>query len=142
MLFRNDGKGESNVIQNQFTAYLVSALRRKKRDVLQVWMRVSENEFSVDFQDYLLDTPNEPSSPDPIQEITSETYHKIDFENTALEQEIRNLSDLDRFVFLARVLDDRDFEELAKELGTSCSAVIARYYRIIRRIRKALEGGD
>lgn len=142
MLFRNDGKGESNVIQNQFTAYLVSALRRKKRDVLQVWMRVSENEFSVDFQDYLLDTPNEPISPDPIQEITSETYHRIDFENTALEQEIRNLSDLDRFVFLARVLDDRDFEELAKELGTSCSAVIARYYRIIRRIRKALEGGD
>lgn len=58
MLFRNDGKGESNIIQNQFTAYLVSALRRKKRDVLQVWMRVSENEFSVDFQDYLLDTPN------------------------------------------------------------------------------------
>lgn len=142
MLFRNDGKGESNVIQNQFTAYLVSALRRKKRDVLQVWMRVSENEFSVDFQDYLLDTPHEPISPEPIQEITSETYHKIDFENTALEQEIRNLSDLDRFVFLARVLDDRDFEDLAKELGASCSAVIARYYRIIRRIRKALEGGD
>lgn len=142
MLFRNDGKGESNVIQNQFTAYLVSALRRKKRDVLQVWMRVSENEFSVDFQDYLLDTPNEPIFPEPIQEITSETYHKIDFENTALEQEIRNLSDLDRFVFLARVLDDRDFEDLAKELGASCSAVIARYYRIIRRIRKALEGGD
>lgn len=142
MLFRNDGKGESNVIQNQFTAYLVSALHRKKRDVLQVWMRVSENEFSVDFQDYLLDTPNEPIFPEPIQEITSETYHKIDFENTALEQEIRNLSDLDRFVFLARVLDDRDFEDLAKELGASCSAVIARYYRIIRRIRKALEGGE
>lgn len=59
MLFRNDGKGESNVIQNQFTVYLVSALRRKNRGVLQVWMRVSENEFSVDFQDCLLDTPNE-----------------------------------------------------------------------------------
>lgn len=142
MLFRNDGKGESNTVQNQFTAYLVSAFRRRKRDVLQVWMRVSENEFSVDFQDFLLDTSMEPETPNPTQIHTAQTYHTIEFENEALERGIRGLSEQDRYVFLARVLDEREFDDLAKELGLSSSAVTARYYRVIKRVKKAMKEGE
>ena len=32
---RNDGKGESNILQNEFTAYLSVAVIRKKKDLLK-----------------------------------------------------------------------------------------------------------
>ena len=35
MRFWNNGKGESNVLQNQFTRYLKTAVQRKKMDILR-----------------------------------------------------------------------------------------------------------
>lgn len=142
MTFKNDGKSESNVIQNHFTAYLVSAIRRRKRDLIHKRSRIQDNEFSADIQDYLLGTAFEPEAPESIQQFSAKDYPKIDFESTSLEQELRSLSELDRFVFLAHVLDERDFNDLAGELELSCSAVTARYYRIVKKIKRALEGGE
>lgn len=34
MYIRNDGKGESNITQNGFTAYLLSAVAHRKADYL------------------------------------------------------------------------------------------------------------
>lgn len=35
MKFWNSGKGESNILQNQFTRYLKTAIQRRKIDVLR-----------------------------------------------------------------------------------------------------------
>ena len=39
MYIRNDGKGESNITQNGFTAYLLSAVAHRKADYLHAKQR-------------------------------------------------------------------------------------------------------
>ena len=42
MYIRNDGKGESNITQNGFTAYLLSAVAHRKADYYRVCKKVKE----------------------------------------------------------------------------------------------------
>lgn len=42
--FRNNGKGEVNILQNRFTKYLMTAIRRKKADVLQKRHKINVHE--------------------------------------------------------------------------------------------------
>ena len=44
MRFWNNGKGESNVLQNQFTRYLRTAVQRKKMDILRERKKVYGHE--------------------------------------------------------------------------------------------------
>lgn len=45
MRFWNNGKGESNVLQNQFTRYLKTAVQRKKMDILRERKKVYGHEY-------------------------------------------------------------------------------------------------
>lgn len=133
MLFRNDGKSESNIIQNRFTAYLVKAVSRKKSAVLQCRNHLALHEFSVDFQDYLPWAPTEQSDPDALITL-------LQFENELLERALGRLSARDRYILLAQVLEDQSFKVLAAKLGIGYKGVAAAYYRAIRKIRKEMEG--
>ena len=44
---RNDGKGESNILQNEFTAYLSVAVIRKKKDLLKKREHLQRHELST-----------------------------------------------------------------------------------------------
>ena len=46
MYIRNDGKGESNITQNGFTAYLLSAVAHRKADYLHAKQRRQARERS------------------------------------------------------------------------------------------------
>ena len=46
------------------------------------------------------------------------------------------MSERERHIFLARVLDEKSFEELANTYGLGYQGVAAVYYRAIRKIRK------
>ena len=53
----------------------------------------------------------------------------------------KSIKDRERYVFLARVLDEKGFGEIAGELGISYKgAAAAIYYRTIEKLRKRLEG--
>lgn len=134
MLFRNDGKGESNAVQNRFTAYVVLAVQRKKSAVLRHRREIAEFEFSVDFDDDLVWMKE--------QEDSGFTELMMRFEIAAFEQALNRLSERDRYILVARLLHMRDFSELAQELGISYKGVTAVYYRAIQKIRKELRGED
>lgn len=51
---QNDGQNEVFALQNCFTAYLLVALKRKRRDHIQKQRRLKHHEFPTDFQDTLL----------------------------------------------------------------------------------------
>lgn len=134
MSFRNDGKSESNIVQNRFTAYLVKAVGRKKSAVLQCRNHLALHEFSVDFHDYLSWAPTEPSEPDALIAL-------LQFENELLERALDRLSERDRYILFAQVLEDQSFKILAAKLGLGYKGVAAAYYRAIRKIKKEMEGG-
>lgn len=130
---KNDGTGEANILQNQFTAYLVTALHRQKVDYLRRRTRLLQHEFSVDFQEERpeFQTGSEMGGDLPVQ---------MQLENIALGIALEQLKERDRYIFFARVLDERSFEDLAKELGMGYKGVAAAYYRVIQKIKKEMRG--
>ena len=63
MYIRNDGKGESNITQNGFTAYLLSAVAHRKADYLHAKQRRQAREVLTDPDD--LSTEEAPGISDP-----------------------------------------------------------------------------
>jgi RNA polymerase sigma factor (sigma-70 family) len=132
---RNDGKSEANILQNQFTKYLMTAIRRRKAVYLNHQGTVERYEFSVDFQEVWPEFSTDPDILDclPLQ---------MQLENTALKLALEQMKERERYIFLAKVLDDRRFEELAAELDMGYKGVAATYYRALEKIRKEMRGEE
>ena len=130
--FWNSGKGESNILQNQFTRYLKTSIQRKKVDLFRVRSKVYDHEC---FDDSWQDIPGL---------ITVDVYFNspTQFDTIGLEQILRQIEKRDRYIFYAHVLDERTLTELAAELGLTYKGVTAAYYRVIHKIRDALRGDE
>lgn len=131
MYVRNNGKGELNILQNRFTAYLLTAVRRRKDKILRKRARTRRYEELTDFQNTPLEDQNTYN-----QDILLEKY----FENTALEMAVRLLAPRDRYIFISRALELRSYEELAAELGLGYQGVAAAYHRVIKKLRRTIRG--
>lgn len=135
MRSRNPGKGEDNITQNQFTAYLLTAIRRKKITYLQVLAKLEQHEVATDF------TEDYPGTPERLELMELWGQGSFPLENAALERALERMEAREKLILLARVLDEQDFESLAAELGLTYKGVTSAYYRLIRKIKKEL-GGD
>ena len=62
-------------------------------------------------------------------------------ENQQLLQALLQAKDRERQILFARVLNERSFTELSKELGISYKAASNSYYRLLERIRQLMKGG-
>ena len=60
------------------------------------------------------------------------------FENDALEEALQQLSQRDRYIFLAHALYQRDFGDLASELGLTYQGAATAYHRARKKIKDAL----
>lgn len=116
MYYRNDGKGESNITQNGFTAYLLSAVARRKADYLHAKQRRQAREVLTDPDD--LSTEESPGISDPTDLLCC-------IENAALDEALNRISERDRYIFFSRVLHGRSFHELALELDLGYQGVAA-----------------
>lgn len=131
MWHRNNGKEEAEVVQNQWTAYLVKAIKRRRNDYIE---QISKGRTEP--------LPEETSGK---TEYSIETYVftglpvMMQLENAALFCALKGLTERERCIFLARVLDEKPFEELAEELGLSYKGAAAIYYRTIRKIKEAMK---
>lgn len=52
MVYKKTSDGDNSYLQNKFTAYVVKAVRNRKRDILRARIKRHENEMYVDFQDF------------------------------------------------------------------------------------------
>lgn len=121
---RNNGIGEVNTLQNQFTRYVVKAIERDKAKYLKKQEKIGIREIITETDDIKLLAGSE-------QQV---------LEIVALEQALEELSKRDRYIFLARVLDKRSYDELAAELGLGYKGVSAAYYRVLQKLKQALKG--
>ena len=135
MIQRNDGTGESNILQNQFTAYLIKAVRGRKADYLQKKSKWKKHEVSMEEQ-----TPEYDSHAETDFDRFLPTMDQL--ENHKLQQLLSGKSKRDLYIFFAKILEDRSFVEIAAELGLKYTAVSESYYRTVRKIRKELGGED
>jgi len=131
---RNDGKSESDILQNQFTAYLLTAVKRQKTNYLRRHEKRHRLEIPLELQNFDLF----------IQEDTDlggrlSLLEQI--ENPMLYTALMQAREQDRYIFLTRILDERSFLELSEELEISYKATTHLYYRFIEKIRKMM-GGD
>lgn len=135
MRFWNDGKDEANMVQNRFTKYLVVSVHRKKSAVLQGRRKIHNSENSTDDWDAL---PGIAVEEDYTQQVSS----PLDFENAALSRALARLKERDRYIFFARILDEKEFYDLAIELGMGYKGVAAAYYRAIEKIKREMRGEE
>lgn len=131
---QNDGKTTDDILQNQFTAYLVTAVKRHKANYIRKKVRRQQTESPLELYD--LDIPLQADT-DLMTGLS--LLERID--NPMLHLALTEARERERYIFLTRVLEERSFSDLAEELGISYKATTHSYYRFIERIRKMM-GGD
>ena len=120
MNYRNDGSDEINAVQNQFTAYLTKALRNARAQYIRSKVRRLQIELAIEELEYL-GIPAE----NQMEELT-------DAEDVLAALQV--IKEKERYVVLARVIDEKGFDTIAEELGMSYKGAAAIYYRAIHKL--------
>lgn len=132
---RNNGKGESNVLQNRFTRYLVTAVKRQKVSYVRSRRQMSGIERPLEMQENQLLHQTEP---DMLENLP--LSQKL--ENQRLQSAIKEMKEKERYIFLERVLSDKSFSEMSGELGIGYKGVATAYYRAVQKIKKHMKEAE
>ena len=123
MLKRNDGMTD-NAVQNRFTAMLKVAVRNKKIDYIRKTFPIKEKELSMEVSTYQFGEESE-----TIQAI-------MDYD--LLRKALKSLSERERNIIVAHLIEDRDFADIGRQFGLSYKGAAAVFYRSIRKLREEL----
>ena len=129
---KNNGKSETEIVQNRFTAYLATAVKRRRNDYLQQQDRRQQIESLTEDYPFLLEYSIE-------QDMLLGLPVLMQLEDSALLCALKELSERVRYIFLARALDGKGFEVLAEETGMGYKGVSAVYYRTVQKIKRKIE---
>lgn len=126
MFNRNNGSDEHDILQNQFTAFVTVAVSNARIDYLRARIRRLQRELITEEYEILF----------------SEDYDYIEVlsENDALHQAMQMIKEKERYIVLARLLDEKGFDEIADELGIGYKGAAAIYYRTIQKLKDILGG--
>ena len=130
---RNAGQDPDEILQNRFTAYLLSAVQRRRAEYIDAKVRACQMS-SLDekiCEDRKFDLDREALKSFPLF---------MELQNEKLFQSLSDLSERERYVFFNRALDEKTFDELGWELGLSYKGVAAIYYRTIQKVKKKMKG--
>lgn len=127
MITRNNGSTEQEKLQNRFTALVTVSISRARIDYLR--KEKTRTRRMCDVEDEIVALL--PDDTDFVSRLS---------ESDALANALKQLEDRERYVLLARVLEERDFDEIADKLGLKYKGVTALYYRTITKLRNILGG--
>lgn len=128
MFTKNDGSSEHDILQNQFTSFLSFAVSNARIDYIRAKIKRLQREQITEQYEIL---------------FAEEAFQIEDFtDNEAISQAIRRIHKKERYVFLARVVEEKKFKEIAAALNMSEKGVAAIYYRTVKKLRNILEGGE
>ena len=129
----NDGVSEANILQNQFTAYLMTAIYRRKLQFLEDNARKQKYELPLDS---FLDLEGS----DINRDIADRLPINQQFENQMLHKALSAARERELKILYMKTLEDKSFVEIADEIGIGYNAVKASYYRFIEKIKAQLGG--
>lgn len=126
MYKRNEGLTDNDRLQNQFTAYLRHAVHNGRADYLSKKSIAWKTEIMLEDMDYLLTEDS-----DFVLRVA---------EYDALRQALEKIKEQERYILLARVVEEKSFAEIAAEVDLSYKGAAAVYYRTLGKLRKILRG--
>lgn len=128
---KNNSYTAKDEIQNHFTGYLLTAIRRKKKEYLKKYYIHMEHEIIVDETVYsTIEAEQGELKCFPIM-------HTLD--NTSLWSALNQLNERELYILLERAVKEKPFDELASELNISYKGVASIYYRAIKKIRDRMK---
>lgn len=121
------------VLQNRFTAYLTSAVSRRRAEYIDKLMQLQNqlNFNSANIVDKNFDVEEEALKSFPLH---------LQIQNEDLFLSIAELSEQERYIFFNRALGELSLNEMAAELGINYKTVAAVYYRTIQKLKKRMQG--
>ena len=127
MIKRNDGISKDDICQNQFTAYVVLAVKRKRQSYIKKKQRDNEKENRT----------KKEAEQSEFRTAGYDMWSRMEPQNEKLMQQ---LSLKERFVVTEYALKGKPFKEIAQETGLKEKGVASAYYRSIKKLRA--EMGD
>lgn len=127
------GQTASEEIQNLFTAYLLTAVKRTRAAHFRKLCSRQDHEVPVeDLWHPVMDSE--------LDEMDSFPFlQRLD--NPLLLYALNQLSDRELYVLLERAVEEKSFDELASELDLKYKGVAAIYYRTIEKVKSAMKEG-
>ena len=134
MVERNDGLHEDNVLQNQFTAYLLKAIRNATLRYMQRKARRQSVETS-----YGLDAPYQEVGADDQMMGELSLFEQIAC--YGLHQALCRMGERELYILFAKALQGKTYAEIGLALEMPAKSVSTIYYRMVKRLRDELRGG-
>lgn len=132
MINRNNGVTEDEILQNCFTAYLLTAMRRRKRDYIQSQRRnqITNEKLSLEETKRLRITDQEL--------VTLLTWGNLANGNMA-NKVFQQLSQRETYVLVSCTVGGKSYSQLAEELGIGYKGVAAIFYRAKEKLHRIME---
>lgn len=127
MIKRNNGSTEQEKLQNRFTALVTVSISRARINYLKKESARAHRIYEMEDDKFALIPDND----DFVSKLC---------DSDALSFALKQLEDRERYVLIARVLQERSFEDIASELGLQYKGVAAIYYRTTAKLRNTLGG--
>lgn len=125
MIKRNDGISKDDICQNQFTAYVVLAVKRKRQSYIKKKQRDNEKENRT----------KKEAEQSEFRTAGYDMWSRMEPQNENLIVAMQQLSFKERFVVTEYVLKGKPFKEIAQETGLKEKGVASAYYRSIKKLR-------
>lgn len=121
------------VLQNRFTAYLTSAVSRRRAECIDKLIQL-QNHLSFN-------SDNIPDKNFDVEEDVLKSFPlHLQIQSEDLFLSIAELSEQERYIFFNRALGELSLNEMAAELGMNYKTVAAVYYRTIQKLKKRIQG--
>ena len=121
MIKRNDGISEDDICQNQFTAYVLLAVKRKRQSYIKKKQREHEKENRT----------KKEAEQSEFRTAGYDMWSRMEPQNEKLMAAMQQLSLKERLV----VLKEKPFKKIAQETGLKEKGVASAYYRSIKKLR-------
>ncbi len=133
MWMKNCGKTEEEVLQNRFTAYIASAVQRRRRDYM---IQLAKNQEMMALIEEI-----QPDMTVQVEEAAlTDLPLLMRIQNDRLLLALQALSERELYVLLNYALGDKDLPLLAGELQMTYKGIAAIYYRALKKVRKLIKG--
>ena len=107
MIKKNDGISKDDICQNQFTAYVVLAVKRKRQSYIKKKQREHEKETRT----------KKEAEQSEFRTAGYDMWSRMEPQNEKLMAAMQQLSLKERFVVTEYVLKGKPFKEIAQETG-------------------------
>ena len=127
MVKRNSGTSKEDICQNQFTAYVVLAVKRKRQAYIKKKIRDKEKQTKTEKE----------LSKRGIE--GDDVWIGLEIQNEELVEAMQQLKPKEYVIVVEYVLKRKSFREIAQEMKLTERTVASLYYRSIKKLRTKME---